>query len=254
MAEATLKVLIVDDEPLARQGLARMVNAHGGFEVARLCSNGRDAVLALREQEFDLVLLDVEMPELDGFGVLVEIGVDAMPQVVFVTAFDRYALRAFEAHALDYVLKPVEPERLAKSLQRARRMLTAGAPGSRLAELLEEIDERKALPNHIAARSGGRTKLIPVDEIRWLKAAGNYVRLHMGEEMTLHRETLAQLHRRLDPKLFLRVHRSHVVNLSYVRELRPGGHGDAQLFMANGTKLRVARGYRSGIEQALKDL
>lgn len=254
MAEAVYRVLIVDDEPLARQGLERLVNAHVGFEVARLCSNGRDAVSALKEQQFDLVLLDVEMPELDGFGVLVEVGVESMPPVVFVTAFDRYALRAFEAHALDYVLKPVDPERLAKSLQRARGMLPTGAPDRGLGELLAEIDAGKTHPKQIAARSGGRTKLIPVDAIRWLKAAGNYVRIHVDEEMTLHRETLAQLHNRLDPKLFIRVHRSHVVNLDHVRELRPVGHGDAQLIMANGTKLPVARGYRAGLVQALKPL
>ncbi len=254
MPELELKVLIVDDEPLARRGLVRLVEAHAGVQVTRTCSNGRQAVLALIEERFDLVLLDVEMPELDGFGVLAEVGPAALPHVVFVTAFDRYAVRAFEAHALDYVVKPVEPARLAQTFARVRDLSRKAASEARLAGLLFELDERARRPNHLIARSGGRTRLVPVERIDWLQAAGNYVRLHLCDETVLQRETLAHLHERLDPALFVRVHRSHAVNLTRVSEIRPTGRGDAELLLVGGASLPVARGLRAQLERALGDL
>ncbi len=251
MTDSTFRVLVVDDEPLARKGLVRLVAAREGFEVAGECSNGKEAVRALREESFDLVLLDVEMPELDGFGVLEEVGAAAMPHVVFVTAFDQYAARAFEAHALDYVVKPVDPDRFARALERVRSAAHAAEAGARLESLLAELGARGQHPARIAARTGGRTLLVPVEDIDWLQAADNYVRLHVGGRIVLQRETLAHLADRLDPARFVRVHRSHVVNLSRVREVRSAGRGDAVILMEDGTQLPVSRRYRAALEGAL---
>ena len=251
MPEPPLQVLIVDDEPLARQGLARLVDGHLGFEVALKCGNGRDAVTALRAQRFGLMLLDVEMPELDGFSVLAELGEEPLPPVVFVTAYDQYAIQAFEAHALDYLLKPVDPERFGQALERVRAAHDAVTAQARLAALRKELSPEAEHPRRIAARSGGRTVLIPVDEIDWIQAAGNYVKLHVAERSVLHRETLGQLAERLDPLRFVRVHRSHLVQLARVVELRPTAHGDALLRMTDGTELAVSRVYREGLERSL---
>lgn len=251
---AALRVLIVDDEPLARQGLSRQVAALDGCVVVGACGDGRAALEALVKGGVDLVLLDIEMPELDGFGVLAAMGREAAarpPAVVFVTAFDAYAVRAFEAHALDYLLKPVEPARLGAAIERARLQLEATRARARLAELKADLEGSSARPQCIAARSGQRTLLLPVDDVEWLQAADNYVRLHFGGRTALHRATLTELETRLDPARFVRIHRSHVVQLSRVREWRARGRGDAEVWLEDGTRLAVSRRYRAAFEQAL---
>lgn len=252
MSEAPVRVLVVDDEPAARRGLVRSVGDLPGFEVVRECKHGREAVQALGAGGADVVLLDVEMPELDGFGVIGEVGLEAMPVVVFVTAFDRYALRAFDAHALDYVLKPVDPERLAMALERARAACRAKEAGRTLAPLVEELDGRTRHPARLAARVGGRIQLVPVEEIGWIEAADNYVRLHLAGRVVLLREPLGHLVDRLDPQRFVRVHRSHAVQLDRVRELASGERGDARLSLTDGTVLPVSRRFRAALECALE--
>ncbi len=251
MTAKDLRVLVVDDEPLARRGLARQLDAIDGFQIAGECANGRDAVDSLAGDSFDLVLLDVEMPELDGFGVLAEVGAAAMPPVIFVTAYDQYAVRAFEAHALDYVVKPVDPARLAQALGRARDAHRTVESDRGVDALLTELDDQAPRPTRIAARASGRTLLVPVEEIDWVQAADNYVRLYCKGKIVLHRETLAHLGERLDPTHFLRVHRSHVINIQRVREVRPTARGDAELWLEDGTRLPVSRSFRRALEEAL---
>ncbi len=253
MTESKLRVLVVDDEPLARRGLIRLLDAQEGFEVVAECGNGLEAVQLLQREEFDLVLLDVEMPELDGFGVLEQVGADAMPPVILVTAFEQYAIRAFDAHALDYVMKPVDPKRFAQALERVQAAVHALAAKDHLQGLLRELGTSDQSPKRIAARTGGQTLLVPIDEIDWLQVADNYVRLHVGERVILHRETLAHLVGRLDPARFLRVHRSHAVNLDRVSEVHSAGHGDALILMQDGSQLPVSRRYRTALLQVFGD-
>jgi two-component system, LytTR family, response regulator len=264
-----IRTLVVDDEPLARRRLARLLEAQDGVEVVGVCANGRDAVRAVREESPDLLFLDVQMPELDGFGVLRELGAERMPAVVFVTAYDRYAIQAFEVHALDYLLKPYTPDRLSAAVQRASRQLHRSESATeRLAELLEHLDRERrdlstrlngaaqgpapaAAPASAPARTGRllvkegeRMFFVPVERVDWLEAEGNYVRLHCGREAHLVRGTLGGMEEQLDPRSFTRIHRSTIVNVDRVKEVRPWFAGDYQVKLHDGTELRLSRRYR----------
>jgi two-component system LytT family response regulator len=259
-----MRTVVVDDEPLARRRLARLLEAQDGIDVVAVCATGRDAVRAVREHAPDLLFLDVQMPELDGFGVLRELGGEGLPQVVFVTAYDQYAIRAFEVHALDYLLKPYTPARLATAVQRAARQLQAprAAPAERLAELLEHLErERRALDARLSGggaasapaqghttrllvKDGERMFFVPVERIDWLEAEGNYVRLHCGREAHLVRATLSGMEEQLDPSRFTRIHRSTIVNLDRVKEVRPWFAGDYLVKLHDGGELRLSRRYR----------
>jgi two-component system LytT family response regulator len=262
-----IRTLIVDDEPLARRRLSRLLHEQPDVDVVGVCASGREAVDAIRRDRPDLVFLDVQMPELDGFGVLAEVGADRLPAVVFVTAYDRYALQAFEVHALDYLLKPYTPARLAAAVQRAARQLQApGADAGRLAELLEHLDrERRALaqqlegtaapgpaaaaptPAHtgrLLVKEGERMFFVPVERVDWLEAEGNYVRLHCGREAHLVRATLGGMEEQLDARRFTRIHRSTIVNVDRVKEVRPWFAGDYVVMLQDGTELRLSRRYR----------
>ena len=249
------RALIVDDERMARKRLRTLLAAEPDVDVIAECDNGRDAVVTIREQRPDLVFLDVQMPELDGFAVVHAIGVERMPVVVFVTAFDTYALRAFEVHALDYLTKPFDRERFQATLRRAReqvRLRAADALPSadvsrRLLTFLEQLDAKKPPTDRVMVKAGGRVIFLRADEIDWVEAAGNYVRLHVGREThTLH-ETLSSLGARLDPARFVRIHRSTIVNVERIREMQPWFHGDAVLILRDGTKLSASRSYRSAL-------
>jgi two-component system LytT family response regulator len=255
-----MRTIVVDDEPLARRRLARLLEAEDHVEVVAVCATGRDAVSAVREHAPDLLFLDVQMPEMDGFGVLRELGGAGMPQVVFVTAYDQYAIQAFEVHALDYLLKPYTPARLSTAVQRAARQLQAprAAPAERLAELLEHLErERRALEGRLAGagpahghttrllvKDGERMFFVPVERIDWLEAEGNYVRLHCGREAHLVRATLSGMEEQLDPTRFTRIHRSTIVNLDRVKEVRPWFAGDYLVKLNDGGELRLSRRYR----------
>jgi len=252
-----IRALIVDDEPLARELLGSLVSATPGFQVVGECRNGREAVERLRASPSDVVFLDVQMPELDGFGVLRELGGEGLPQVVFVTAYDQYAIQAFEVHALDYLLKPYTPARLATAVQRAARQLSAprAAPAERLAELLEHLERERrelgaravAAPAHatrLLVKDGERMFFVPVERIDWLEAEGNYVRLHCGREAHLVRATLSGMEEQLDPARFTRIHRGTIVNLDRVKEVRPWFAGDYLVKLHDGGELRLSRRYR----------
>lgn len=245
----TLRVIIVDDEPPARTRLRRLLKADADIDLIAECSDGAGAVQTIESTRPDLVLLDVQMPELDGFEVLRALDMPRLPAVIFVTAFDKYALRAFEVHALDYVLKPVEADRLGEALDHARRRIaehrsaTAG-----LADLLRDLKGDRAYLTRVPVRSEGKVKVIDLADVDWLSAADNYVTLHAAGREYLVRDTLAALERRLDPQLFVRVHRSTITRLDRIAELMPDAHGDFTIRLKDGTRLDMSRTYRSTVE------
>jgi two-component system LytT family response regulator len=247
-----LRVLIVDDEPLGRQRLRALLEAEADVDVVGECVDGAAAVAALREYRPDLVFLDVHMPELDGFGVLQALGQDRPAGVIFVTAYDKYALRAFDVHALDYLLKPFDRERFQNALARARARIAQAQTaevGEQLRALLEETRPGKKYLDRVVIKSPSRVFFLRVEEIDWVEAAANYLRLHVGREAHLLRETMSGLEARLDPEKFLRIHRSTIVNIERVRELQPWFHGDYIVLLRDGTKLTLSRSYRQKLQE-----
>jgi two-component system, LytTR family, response regulator len=255
MSMPALSVLIVDDEPLARERLRTFLEEEADVRILGECTSGRTAVRAIQDKKPDLVFLDVQMPGLDGFGVVGQLGARPAPAIVFVTAFDQYALKAFEVHALDYLLKPFDRERFQATLNRAREShrLRHGGGDERLAALVEALAERRKFVDRLLVKSGGKERLIAVGEIDWFEAAGNYVRIHTGGERLLLRETMAKLEERLDPDQFTRIHRSTIVNLKKVREMEPWFHGDYVVRLIDGQKLTLSRSHRPRLLALIND-
>lgn len=246
----TLRVLIVDDEPLARQRLRDLLADEREVEVVGECGDGGQAVMAIESLRPDLVLLDVQMPEPDGFDVIEAVGVDRMPPTLFVTAHDQHALKAFEVHALDYLLKPFDRTRFVEALARARAWIGRSTPSDRperIASLLDEVQESRPPMDRILVRSGDHHLLLKTSDIQWIEAEDNYIRLHVEGTSHLVRMTMSTILRRLDPARFKRVHRSSIVNLDFVKELRPWFHGDYQVLLSDGTKLTMPRTYRDQV-------
>lgn len=245
-----LRTVIADDEPLARDCMRLALAGLDGVEIVAECADGDAAAAAILDLAPDVVLLDVSMPSADGFDVVARVGPERMPVVVFVTAFDEHALRAFDVHAIDYVLKPFEDERLRAAVTRARDHVAARDAGDlarRLAALLEDapaagIQGRWVRRLRVPVRD--RIRFVPVDDVEWFEAAGNYVRIHVGGERHLIRIPLGRLEQQLDPRRFARVHRSAIVNLERVREVEPFVAGDYIAFLQSGHRLRVSRTYR----------
>lgn len=247
-----IRALIVDDEPLARARLRTLLADEPDIEVLGECGDGLEAVAAVQDLEPDLLFLDVQMPTLDGFGVLEALDPAKLPAVVFVTAYDRYALRAFEVHALDYLLKPFDRERFSKALQRARAALQQGddpADRERLLAMLEDQKSSRKPLERILIKTSGRVFFLRTEEIDWIEAAGNYVRLHVGSEAHLLRETMNGLEARLDPGHFLRIHRSTIVNVDRIQELQAWFHGDYLVILRDGRQLTLSRGYRQKVQE-----
>ena len=246
-----IRVLIVDDEPIARRGIRHQLRGEADLEVIGECGDGAAAIDAITGLAPDLVFLDIQMPEVDGFDVVEAIGVARMPAVVFVTAYDEHALRAFDVHAVDYVLKPIDRHRFRTAVERARRRL-AHAPGQldrRIAAALGELGR----PAHdyakrLAIKGDGRVILVDVDEVDRLEAAGNYIEVHSGARHHLVRETMASLEARLDPARFVRVSRSSIVNAARARELQPMFNGDFVVVLRDGTKVAGSRRYRAAFD------
>jgi two-component system, LytTR family, response regulator len=251
-----IRTLIVDDEPLAREGVRLHLEDHPDFEVVGECGSGEEAVNRIEADHPDLVFLDVQMPGLDGFGVLESIGgSNHLPAVVFVTAYDQFALRAFEAHALDYLLKPFEAERFAKALDRVRSQLrnrNQTPMDERLRSLLASLGAKEHFLERMVARTNGKIIILRVDEVDWIEAAANYVRVHIGPKHFLVRETMTNLETRLDPDRFLRIHRSIIVRKDRIKELEPLFQGDYSVVLHDGTRLTSSRGYRDKIQQFLQ--
>lgn len=247
-----IRTVIVDDEPLARRGIRAQLKEEEDIEIVAECRNGLEAVAAIEKQAPDLVFLDVQMPELDGFGVLQAVGADHMPAVIFVTAYDQYALRAFDVHALDYLLKPVDAERFAGALQRARKQIEHHGVqdlNQRLQSFLDDVQSKQRFTERLVIKSGSRIFLLNVEEINWIEAADNYVRLHAGRDSHLLRETMNSLENRLNPDNFLRIHRSRIINIRQIKELRPLFRGEYDIMLRDGTRLESGRGYRDKLQK-----
>jgi two-component system LytT family response regulator len=253
-----VRALIVDDEPLGRERLRTLLRAESDVEVVGECANGLEAVKSIDELSPDLIFLDVQMPELDGFGVLEAVGVDRMPPTVFVTAYDQYALRAFEVHALDYLLKPFTRGRFRKTLDRVREHLRRDEPpapdlSKQLLELLKDVRTERQYLERLVVKSGGRVFFLRTSEIDWIEAAGNYLRLHAGQDVHLLRETMKNVETKLDPDRFVRIHRSIIVNTDRIRELQPWFHGEYVVILVDGTKLTSSRNFDEGLKRMLKN-
>jgi two-component system LytT family response regulator len=249
-----IQTLLVDDEAPARSRLRHLLKTEPDFAILGECSNGREAVAAIRSQKPDLVLLDVQMPGLDGFQVCGEIGTEEMPVVVFVTAYDRFALRAFEVHAIDYLLKPIDRERFQKTMDLLRRRFTAQAPplDSQLLALLSGLKDSQRTTARLAIKVDGRVLLLRTAEISYLESDGNYVRIHSGGGAHLHRDTLSGLEDHLPHDSFLRISRSAIVNLDAVKEFQPLFYGDHVVILRDGTQLTLSRTYRDRLERLLE--
>jgi two-component system, LytTR family, response regulator len=246
-----IRALIVDDEPLAREGIRMRLAQEPDIAVIGECSNGRQAVTVIERDSPDLVFLDVQMPKLDGFGVIAAIGAHRMPQVIFVTAYDEHALRAFEVHALDYLLKPIDGARFLEALARARGRIRGHELQEQLQALLASIQAEKKYLARLSIKTGGRILFLSVDEIDWIEAADNYVLLHAGRDSHMLHTTMNSLEDRLDPGAFLRIHRSTIVNLQRVKEMHPMFHGEYRVILKDGTELASGRSYRSKLQRLL---
>lgn len=247
-----IRTLIVDDEPLARERLRQLLAAEEDIEIVGESLTGAAAVADIADLRPDLVFLDIHMPEMDGFAVLEAIGPENAPAVVFVTAYDTHALRAFDVHALDYLVKPFDKERFQKALERGRRQIEkarSADAGQKLLALLDDVKKARKPADRLVIKSGGRVFFLRFDEIDWIEAAGNYVKLHVGAEDFLHRETLTSLESRLDPEQFLRIHRSTIVNVERIQEMQPAFHGDYEVILRNGVRLTMSRNYRPRLQQ-----
>ncbi len=250
----TLRVVIVDDEELARRGIRTRLQRSTDVEIVSECSNGRQAIDTIRRSAPDLVFLDVQMPGKNGFDVVEAIGGTAFPYVIFVTAHDRYAIRAFEVNALDYLLKPIDDERFDLAFQRAREALSRDRDrdlGRRLAAIAGEISSKDSAAkerDRIVVRSAGRVVFVKTSEIDWVEAAGDYVTLHSGKKSWLMRETISAMETRLQPKGFSRIHRSTIVNTERITEMRPLDNGEYRVLLRDGTELRLSRNYRQHLQ------
>lgn len=255
MAEASpLRVIIVDDELLARQIIREMLSDDPDIAIVAECVNGSDAIEAIQTHQPDLVFLDIQMPETAGFEVLDALNGRHMPIVIFVTAYDQYAVRAFEYHALDYLLKPFDSERFHNAVSRAKAQTRRDRNGEldkRILALLQALKSESKYVERLVIKNGGRVFFLESSEIDWVEAEGNYVRLHTGKRSHMLRETIGSLEEQLDPKRFLRVHRSTIVKLDSIRELQPWFHGEYHIILHNGTKLTLSRNYREQLQSVL---
>ncbi len=249
-----IRALIVDDEPLARRRIKSLLAHDQSVDVIGECSDGHKAVTSISELSPDLVFLDVQMPAMDGFEVIKTIGAEQMPTVIFVTAYDQYALKAFEVNALDYLLKPFDRTRFHKTLERAKTMIKGlqnGAVNNQLLSLLGDLRREQKIPERFIIKSGGRVVFLKVDEIDWMSAVGNYVRLQVGRDSHLMRDTMTGMESKLDPVSFMRIHRSTIVNLDRVKEVQPWAKGEYVVIMRDGTRLIMSRRYRERLNERL---
>jgi two-component system LytT family response regulator len=249
-----IRTLIVDDEALGRERIRKLLATHSEVDVIGECSNGREAVETILEERPDLVFLDVQMPELDGFGVIESLDQESLPGIIFVTAHDKFALKAFDVHAIDYLLKPFDRERFEQALSRAIVKFNARESSGLDARVLSMLNEMRAQPkvaDRLVVKIDGRVLLIKTEDVDWVEAADNYVSLHVGNDSHLLRETMSSLEKRLPPDQFLRISRSTIVNVERIKELQPMFHGEYVVILRNGAKLNLSRSYREKLNQLL---
>ena len=244
MSIMKIRTLIVDDEPLGRSLIRRMLAEHPEFQSIGECADGAEALTAIRRDTPDLVFLDVQMPQADGFDVLANLPAIDMPVIVFVTAFDRFALKAFEAHALDYLLKPLSAERFAEALKRVKTYLAgreAAGVRDRLVSLVRDLAATPQFISRLAVESGNRHVLLKTVDIDWIQAAGNYLELHVGPQTYLLRGRISGFEKRLSPDQFFRIHRSTIVNLDRIKEFKPLFKGEGLIVLKDGVQLPASR-------------
>ena len=241
-----IQTLIIDDVQLARERLKRCLASEPDVEIVGECDNGSTAVASIRALSPDLIFLDVQMPALDGFGVLDALKGERTPAVIFVTAYNEYAIQAFDVNALDYLLKPVDCIRLSKAVERAKSQLAQPSDDLdiRFRAMLEDLKAGSKFLKRLTIKLTGHTILLPIDEIDWIESYGNYLKLHTGRESHLIRATMQSLESKLDPEKFVRVHRSTIVNIEKIKEIYPRSNGDQDLVLQNGQQLMLSRKYR----------
>lgn len=254
MVPSKIKTIIVDDEPHARQLISTLLAAQQDFEIVAECGDGEKAIAAIETKKPDLVFLDIQMPELDGFDVLRSLSTGNLPMVIFVTAFDQYAVKAFEVHALDYLLKPFDDERFVDALDRVRAQMAASRLDdvrSKLTDLIDDVKRDRPSAERLLIKSAGRITFVTEDEIDWIEAAGNYMRIHAGKTVHLMRGTMSAMEDQLKSERFVRIHRSAIVNLDSIRELLPSHKGEFEVVLDNGERLMLSRKYRARLEERL---
>jgi two-component system, LytTR family, response regulator len=245
--QSKIRAVIADDELLARKFIRRLLKQDPEVEIVAECSNGKEAARVIREQKPDLVFLDVQMPEMDGFAVLDAVGLDHLPEIIFTTAYESYAIRAFELHALDYLLKPFDQVRFKAAMKHAKERLHSQPPEEgrlQIGTLLESIKAQQQHLERILIKADGRITFLNTHEIDWIEADDKYVHLHTAKGTRMVRQTLSAMETQLDPKRFIRIHRSAIVNVERIKELQPLFNGEHSLHLDNGTKLTLSRSYR----------
>jgi len=255
MTARTTRVLIADDEPLARKGLKKLLGGHRELEIVAECGDGIQAVEKIQDLKPDIAFLDIQMPGLDGFGVIEAVGVTRMPVTVFVTAYNLHALRAFEVHAVDYLLKPVTADRLEIAVGRATALLGRGERGAlekKVEALVAAMRPAGEKLSRFVIRSVGRVTIVPVEDVDWIEAEGDYVKLHTPGKIHLHRERMSVLEKSLDSSAFIRIHRSTIVRIARIRELRPMVNGDHLVVLHTGEQLSLSRTLREQVFAALR--
>lgn len=250
-----IRVLIVDDEPLARRGIRQLLETETDFEIAGEAANGQEAISSIETYAPDLVFLDIQMPLLDGFSFVEKIGAKNLPEIVFVTAYDEHAIHAFEAGAIDYVLKPINAERFQKTLERVRRRVFSGENKTlenKIADLLNNLKPAESYLERIAVKENERIRFLTIEKIDWIGSQGNYIEVHSEREKFLIRETMDGIEKKLNPQKFLRLRRSAIVRIEQIKELHPLFNGEFEVVLKNGTRLTSSRRYRKNLDVLLK--
>ncbi len=250
----SIRVLLADDEPVARQLLRSMLGDHTDVEIVAECPDGQQAVQAIRKERPQVAFLDIRMPRLNGLEVAASLGAQDRPHIVFVTAFDEFAVRAFEAHALDYLLKPFTEQRLAQTMDRVRTTLSRGdatKTAKQVETFLGRLDRIGRSLERVAVRQGAATVILPLRTVQWIESEANYVRLHTGNDSYMLRSTLKNLEGRLDANRFVRVHRGTIVNIDSVKRMIPCGRGDYRLLLSGGAEAKLSRRFRARLTRLL---
>ena len=247
-----IRVLIVDDEPLGRERVRALLSGNDQIEIAGECNNGSEAVKCISAEDIDLVFLDVQMPEMNGFDVINAVGPQAMPHVIFITAYDQHALAAFEVHALDYLLKPFEVDRFNEALRHALAHIQKKQRShdqKQISDLLQHIHQPKKWLERIVIKTRSQLYFVQTAEIDWIEAAGNYLTIHAAGKQHLLRQTLTTLASQLNPDQFIRIHRSTIVNVDRIQSMYPMASGEYEVLLGNGKKLTLSRSYRQVLDR-----
>lgn len=250
-----IRAIIIDDEPLAREKVQLFASSEPDIEIVDVCVNGHVAIASYQKFKPDLLFLDIQMPEMTGFDVLANLQANPLPGIIFITAYDEFALRAFEFHALDYLLKPYDRERFQKAVSHARESLKSTSNSEIATEqiktLLNSLKQSSQKLDRLIVKTNGRIIFLRMEEIDWMEAAGNYVKLHVGNESHLVRETMNHLEGQLNPQKFIRIHRSTIINIDKIKELQPYFNGEYTVILQNNTQLILSRGYRENFTTVL---